>query len=582
VYPQIGTHTPFGIGFRYGLAGQLIEVHDRRTKKPLWLFQQCDASGAFGAWRMGNGVLEQWSEDPGRPGYLGSIRCSGPLAVALQLDYAFDESGNLSARIDHVAASQETFINDHADRLKHWLFSGPGVSAKASYQYDGLDNLRQISPLQGARRTFWPMLTVAGPHAMVQSSLGSYSYGAAGEQKSAPNRVVTYWANGLIRSITTGTDSWGLEYDPEQARFGKRTASGNLVTTVGELYERTVHGTRREHRFTIPLPGLSLAQMVWDESATGITENTVFLHADHLGSVRAVTDAAGHVVDRLSYEPFGSRFDPVTLQAPASLPVSGIKHGFAGHRHDDEYGLIDMRARLYDPLSSRFISPDAEILQEPAPGCINPYVYASNNPLRLRDLSGREPDADWPPPEAPAIVEEEPHWSHNYQSTVRGANVIVVSDEGLDTKTVNPPRSTYLPRSDRPSTALSWPQHRSDAGLVRRHSSGRVWDRLRRSMSRGRRAVRNALFDFEYLYGDVPGWKWGVGAAGVTAAALLPFVSGFGLGAGAGGGGMRLLLARAGLPAAGAPIIVPRITSTNPKVVQDLIHLLDHMQGSPE
>ncbi|WP_437757383.1 RHS repeat-associated core domain-containing protein [Sorangium sp. So ce1389] len=40
------------------------------------------------------------------------------------------------------------------------------------------------------------------------------------------------------------------------------------------------------------------------------------------------------------------------------MAKSDGKHGFTGHRHDDELGLIDMRGRLYDPNLRRFLTLD--------------------------------------------------------------------------------------------------------------------------------------------------------------------------------------------------------------------------------
>ena len=57
---------------------------------------------------------------------------------------------------------------------------------------------------------------------------------------------------------------------------------------------------------------------------------------------------------------------------------------------DDEFGLINMNARLYDPEIGRFISPDP-ILAEPGwSQGLNPYSYVRNNPLTWVDPSGHE------------------------------------------------------------------------------------------------------------------------------------------------------------------------------------------------
>ena len=62
--------------------------------------------------------------------------------------------------------------------------------------------------------------------------------------------------------------------------------------------------------------------------------------------------------------------------------------GFAG-QYQDPTGLYFMRARMYDPTTGRFISPDplASRLTEPR---VASCVYARNNPTRFVDPSGLE------------------------------------------------------------------------------------------------------------------------------------------------------------------------------------------------
>ena len=56
--------------------------------------------------------------------------------------------------------------------------------------------------------------------------------------------------------------------------------------------------------------------------------------------------------------------------------------GSLGHQHDDESGLIYMRARYYEPASGRFLSEDGKCDGS------NFFVYCSNNPVCFVDSSG--------------------------------------------------------------------------------------------------------------------------------------------------------------------------------------------------
>ena len=91
-----------------------------------------------------------------------------------------------------------------------------------------------------------------------------------------------------------------------------------------------------------------------------------------------------------SYDPWGRQRDPVTLApcAPGEEPELMSGRGYTGHEHLPEYGLIHMNARLYDPQTGRFLSPDPYV-QDPAnTQSYNRYAYALNNPLRYIDPSG--------------------------------------------------------------------------------------------------------------------------------------------------------------------------------------------------
>jgi RHS repeat-associated protein len=105
------------------------------------------------------------------------------------------------------------------------------------------------------------------------------------------------------------------------------------------------------------------------------------LHADGLGSVRAVTDATGLATERTTYRPYGE--DVAQLQ-PLTLPET---KGFIGERFDDTSGLQYLNARYYDPRLGLFIQPDWwEVMQEGVG--TNRYAYSFNDPINGRDPSG--------------------------------------------------------------------------------------------------------------------------------------------------------------------------------------------------
>jgi RHS repeat-associated protein len=84
-----------------------------------------------------------------------------------------------------------------------------------------------------------------------------------------------------------------------------------------------------------------------------------YAHANHLYSVAALTDAAGSVVERYSYDAYGAR----KITAPDGITVRVVSSynqqiGFTGRFFDRESGLYYFRSRYYSGSLGRFIGRD--------------------------------------------------------------------------------------------------------------------------------------------------------------------------------------------------------------------------------
>jgi RHS repeat-associated protein len=103
---------------------------------------------------------------------------------------------------------------------------------------------------------------------------------------------------------------------------------------------------------------------------------------DHIGSVRMITDGSGTVEERYDYLPFGMALDAIT-----SVPC-GSKGDFmfsGKERQDDERGLLDFGARMYDPSAMIWTSMDPFAEKYPF---LSPYAYCGNNPIIYIDPTG--------------------------------------------------------------------------------------------------------------------------------------------------------------------------------------------------
>ena len=105
---------------------------------------------------------------------------------------------------------------------------------------------------------------------------------------------------------------------------------------------------------------------------------------DHQESMYATI--TGNTVERYSFDAWGRRRNPQTLSY--DNVTTSFDRGYTLHEHYDDFGLINMNGRLYDPLVGRMISPDIVIQDEQNSQAYNRYSYCFNNPLRFTDPSG--------------------------------------------------------------------------------------------------------------------------------------------------------------------------------------------------
>ncbi len=114
-----------------------------------------------------------------------------------------------------------------------------------------------------------------------------------------------------------------------------------------------------------------------------------FFHATKLGTIDAVTDSAGQVVESYRYDAYGRRL--VYDSAGASLGSSAIGNqlGLSGRPHES-CDLIDLRNRFYHTELGRFVHRDPAGFG----GGANLYQYASSAPLGRFDLFGLQDEED--------------------------------------------------------------------------------------------------------------------------------------------------------------------------------------------
>ncbi|MCD0462258.1 RHS repeat-associated core domain-containing protein [Roseiconus lacunae] len=123
-----------------------------------------------------------------------------------------------------------------------------------------------------------------------------------------------------------------------------------------------------------------------------------YYHRNQQYSVNALTDSSGGIVERYAYDAYGglSVFDG--SGAARTATAEGNRYTYTGREWDDELSLYHYRARMYDPVSGRFLGRDPIGY---VGARIEIYAYCNSNPVAYVDFNGHQrtlPGSGWKEP----------------------------------------------------------------------------------------------------------------------------------------------------------------------------------------
>jgi RHS repeat-associated protein len=229
----------------------------------------------------------------------------------------------------------------------------------------------------------WGRSVTVGPH--TDAAIATKSVGCSIVSQSGKNQV----------ACSDNLDTF--RYDGSGSRVGKTTHDEKIFYASG-AYQR-IHSFSTgnvTHRYYVLIPGgpVAVISRTRDSKGKTVGSDTVhYLFTDNLHSLDVATDETGDAIDRRGYDPFGQRRGPRSnLTTEGALDPMMV--GFAGHEDDPEFGLVNMRGRVYDPRLGRFLSADPIVGKPLNTQAWNPYSYVRNNPLSLLDRLGFDPEDD--------------------------------------------------------------------------------------------------------------------------------------------------------------------------------------------
>lgn len=152
--------------------------------------------------------------------------------------------------------------------------------------------------------------------------------------------------------------------------------------------EKTINEPQRNLHYIIAPTGIAAIVEKKENLNYPVIYNTF---TDYLGSLTHVVES-GTLVDEISYDAWGRKRNPANIdeyeEDMETPPTHIFSRGYTFHEHLNEFKLINMNARLYDPTLGRMLSPDNFVTNASNSQDYNSYSYARNNPLKFTDPTG--------------------------------------------------------------------------------------------------------------------------------------------------------------------------------------------------
>jgi len=366
----------------------LLLRHDRAGDSTRWSY---DADGLPCQVTSPGGAVTAYRRDAA--GGIVGVEHPGVATAVLERD----EAGRLvrasAGRMRHEWAFTDGFITRHA------VTGSAGASVSVmDYTSDG--QLAQVTTDGASTRYRYDragqLIEADGPDGLnawaydlggrltretVDGTVWERTYNAAGQLLRAASRHET---------ITYAYDRSGRRTSEEHSGGGRREYDW---TTLWRLSGITEHRGDRVHRTSTVVDALGQLSRVDDEQLffDDLTGGLLQAGSETVIHAGPLTGHAAHGWLEPSWRPGRSMTASNPYQPPAaqaSLP-GGLGLGPGGELH--VAGMEWLGARVLDPASRGFLSPDPIEPDVGAGWAANPYSYAGNNPVALFDPTGLHP-----------------------------------------------------------------------------------------------------------------------------------------------------------------------------------------------
>ncbi|GGF10728.1 RHS repeat-associated core domain-containing protein [Flavobacterium limi] len=357
--------------------GALYQIKDKNTGKVLWQLNKVNANGQVLKANLGAVTIENKYDTNN---FLTSVaHTSSVQPNVLQMTYAFDAIKNELKNRSRKGgiAVDEVFTYDDNNRLKSW--TNPKTGLLSSNTYD--DKGRIVENDQTGTTTFRTD-NIYQADTQLLNAVGVQNY-----DDNIP-QFITYNENNdpiyIDGQKGDAQFSYGLTKMRQMVTYGGNfieDKQGKFTKYYSEdgSYEITTDNTTGKEKHVLYIGTPYDSDIIYVKNYADANAKYLFLHKDYLGSILAISDEAGNLVEQRHFDAWG------TLTNGA---LSILDRGYTSHEHFTELGIIHMNGRLYDPLQRRFLNADENIQDPYNTQCYNKYGYVTNNPLLYNDPSG--------------------------------------------------------------------------------------------------------------------------------------------------------------------------------------------------
>jgi RHS repeat-associated protein len=385
-YPNFGSTGVLTVTHGYDAANRLTSVTDWLTNLTQFGY---DPKGNLTSIAYPNGVQARLGYDAANQ--VITTTQAVTTTPFLSLTYTLDPAGLLASAGEQrgtAVRDQHGYTYDPLNRLtgddlsvsqtisRTWSYDGATEITQTTYRLNGGDPTISTRTYDAANEL--KTLIERGSDGPATKDL-SFSYDADGNRTQQVNHLTSSTTNysydqaDRLIDFANGLVEKTYSYNGDGLRLQKTNAGIGLPQTIDYTWD-----------VGAGLPLLlqdNTASYIYGPGGLLIEQITAggtpyYYHTDRLGSVRALTNGSGTVVNTTDYDAYGQ---PTSTSGSVANPF-----GYAGEYTDSETGFLYLRARYYDPATQQFLTVDPLLA-----ATAQAYNYAGGNPLNATDPSGR-------------------------------------------------------------------------------------------------------------------------------------------------------------------------------------------------